>query len=145
MHLGEDLIVLGILLLVAYVLGRLGRLVSLPAIPIYMIVGLLASPHTGWFPLNFDSHYIELIAIFGLILLLFNLGLEFDQDEFFGNFGKLIISGGSYVVERDRNQTAHRTESPGQPRDTHDPGCDRGRGHLHRRLSRHRLRGAERR
>lgn len=98
MHLGEDLIVLGLLLLVAYVLGRLGKLVGLPAIPVYMIVGLLASPHTGWFPLNFDSRYIELIAIFGLILLLFNLGLEFDQDEFFGNFGKLIISGGSYVV-----------------------------------------------
>ncbi len=98
MHLGDDLIVLGLLLLVAYVLGRLGKLVGLPAIPVYMIVGLLASPHTGWFPLNFDSHYIELIAIFGLILLLFNLGLEFDQDEFFGNFGKLIISGGSYIV-----------------------------------------------
>ena len=98
MHLGEDLIVLGILLLVAYVLGRLGKLVGLPAIPIYMIVGLLASPHTGWFPLDFESHYIELIAIFGLILLLLNLGLEFDQDEFFGNFGKLIISGGSYIL-----------------------------------------------
>ena len=98
MHLGEDLIVLGALLLVAYVLGRLGKLVGLPAIPVYMLVGLLASPHTGWFPLNFESNYIELIAIFGLILLLFNLGLEFDQDEFFGNFGKLIISGGSYIV-----------------------------------------------
>lgn len=98
MHLGEDLIILGILLLVAYVLGRLGKLVGLPAIPIYMLVGLLASPHTGWFPLNFESNYIELIAIFGLILLLFNLGLEFDQDEFFGNFGKLVVSGGSYIL-----------------------------------------------
>lgn len=98
MHLGEDLIILGILLLVAYVLGRLGKLVGLPAIPIYMLVGLLASPHTGWFPLSFESNYIELIAIFGLILLLFNLGLEFDQDEFFGNFGKLIVSGGSYIL-----------------------------------------------
>jgi CPA2 family monovalent cation:H+ antiporter-2 len=98
MHLGEDLIILGILLLVAYVLGRLGKLVGLPAIPIYMLVGLLASPHTGWFPLSFESNYIELIAIFGLILLLFNLGLEFDQDEFFGNFGKLVVSGGSYIL-----------------------------------------------
>ena len=98
MHLGEDLIVLGLLLLVAYVLGRLGKLVGLPAIPIYMVVGLLASPHTGWFPLNFKSENIELIAVFGLILLLFNLGLEFDQDEFFGNFGKLVISGGSYIA-----------------------------------------------
>jgi CPA2 family monovalent cation:H+ antiporter-2 len=98
MHLGDDLIILGILLLVAYVLGRLGKLVGLPAIPIYMLVGLLASPHTGWFPLSFESNYIELIAVFGLILLLFNLGLEFDQDEFFGNFGKLIVSGGSYIL-----------------------------------------------
>src|SRR6185312_16225452 len=98
MHLGEDLIILGILLLVAYVLGRLGKLVGLPAIPIYMLVGLLASPHTGWFPLDFESNYVELIAIFGLILLLFNLGLEFDQDEFFGNAGKLLVSGGTYIL-----------------------------------------------
>ncbi|HEY5224382.1 MAG TPA: cation:proton antiporter [Microbacteriaceae bacterium] len=98
MHLGDDLIVLGLLLLVAYVLGRLGRLVSLPAIPIYMLVGLLASKNQGWFPLNFESNYIELIAVFGLILLLFSLGLEFDQDEFFGSAGKLLISGGLYIV-----------------------------------------------
>ncbi|WP_411721202.1 cation:proton antiporter [Mycetocola sp.] len=96
--LGTDLIVLGTLLVVAYILGRLGKVIGLPAIPIYMIVGFLASPNNGWFPLNFESTYIELIAVFGLILLLFNLGLEFDQDEFFGNAGKLLISGGSYLV-----------------------------------------------
>ncbi|GAA3884758.1 cation:proton antiporter [Leifsonia kafniensis] len=98
MHLGEDLLTLGILLVVAYVLGRLGKLIGLPSIPIYMIVGLLASPHSGWFPLNFHSADIELIAVFGLILLLFSLGLEFDQEEFFDNAGKLLISGGSYVL-----------------------------------------------
>ncbi|MET3767618.1 CPA2 family monovalent cation:H+ antiporter-2 [Marisediminicola sp. UYEF4] len=98
MHLGEQLIVLGLLLLIAYVLGRVGKLVGLPAIPIYMIVGLAASPSTGWFPLNFDSGNIEFIAVFGLILLLFNLGLEFDLDEFVGNAGKLLISGGSYIL-----------------------------------------------
>ena len=96
--LGTDLVVLGILLIVAYILGRLGKTIGLPAIPIYMIVGFMASPNNGWFPLNFHSEYIELIAVFGLILLLFNLGLEFDQDEFFGNAGKLLISGGSYLV-----------------------------------------------
>lgn len=98
MHLGDDLVVLGILLVVAYVLGRLGKLVGLPAIPLYMIVGLLASPHSGFFPLNFDASYIQLIAVFGLILLLFSLGLEFDQDEFFGSAGKLLVSGGLYIV-----------------------------------------------
>jgi CPA2 family monovalent cation:H+ antiporter-2 len=95
--LGEELAILGALLLIAYIFGRLGKLVGLPAIPVYMLVGLLASPHTGWFPLSFDSGHIELIAIFGLILLLFNLGLEFDQDEFFGNAGKLLVSGGTYI------------------------------------------------
>ncbi|TFC08205.1 cation:proton antiporter [Cryobacterium mannosilyticum] len=98
MNLGEDLITLGILLVVAYILGRAGKLIGLPSIPIYMIVGLLASPNSGWFPLNFQSADIELIAIFGLILLLFSLGLEFDQEAFFGDAGKLLISGGSYVL-----------------------------------------------
>ncbi len=98
MHLGEELLVLGVLLLLAYVLGRLAKLIGLPTIPIYMVVGLLASPHVGWFPLDFGADKIELIAIFGLILLLFNLGLEFDQDEFFGNVGKLVLSGGSYIL-----------------------------------------------
>ncbi|TFB65786.1 cation:proton antiporter [Cryobacterium sp. Hz9] len=98
MHVGEDLLVLGILLVGAYVLGRLGKLIGLPTIPIYMIVGLLASPNTDFFPLDFESGDIELIAVFGLILLLFSLGLEFDQEEFFGNAKTLIISGGSWVL-----------------------------------------------
>ncbi|MDJ0337695.1 cation:proton antiporter [Cryobacterium sp. PH31-O1] len=98
MHVGEDLLVLGILLVVAYVLGRLGKLIGLPTIPIYMIVGVLASPNSDFFPLDFQSGDIELIAVFGLILLLFSLGLEFDQEEFFGNAKTLIISGGSWIL-----------------------------------------------
>ncbi|PJJ73149.1 CPA2 family monovalent cation:H+ antiporter-2 [Diaminobutyricimonas aerilata] len=98
MHHGEELVVLGALFVIAYVLGRLGKLIGLPSIPIYMIVGFIASPHTGWFPLSFESENVELIALFGLILLLFNLGLEFDQEEFFGNAWRLILSGGGYVL-----------------------------------------------
>ena len=98
MHLGEELLVLGLLFVIAYVLGRLGKLVGLPAIPIYMLVGLLASPYTGWFPLNFDSADVQLVAVFGLILLLFNLGLEFDQDAFFGNVKALLLSGGTRII-----------------------------------------------
>lgn len=98
MHLGEELLTLGVLLVIAYIFGRLGKLIGLPAIPVYMLVGLIASPHFGWFPLSFASEHVELIAVFGLILLLFNLGLEFDQDEFFSNAGKLLISGGSYII-----------------------------------------------
>lgn len=98
MHVGEDLIVLGILFVIAYVLGRLGKFVGLPAIPIYMLVGLIASPNTHFFPLNFDSADVELIAVFGLVILLFSLGLEFDQDEFYGNARALFVSGGTRIA-----------------------------------------------
>ncbi|MEO6944370.1 MAG: cation:proton antiporter [Lacisediminihabitans sp.] len=98
MDVGEELATLGALLLIAYVFGRLGKLIGLPVIPVYMLVGVLASPHVGWFPLNLGTDHIELIAVIGLILLLFNLGLEFDQDEFFGNAGSLLLSGGTRIA-----------------------------------------------
>ena len=96
--MGNELLVLGVLFVIAYVLGRLGKLIGLPAIPIYMLVGLIASPHVDWFPLDFKSADVELIAVVGLIFLLFSLGLEFDQDEFFGNIRSLLVSGGTRIV-----------------------------------------------
>ena len=98
MHLGEELLTLGVLFVIAYILGRVGKLIGLPAIPIYMLVGLVASPNTHFFPLSFESADVELIAVFGLILLLFSLGLEFDQDEFYGNAGSLLVSGGTRLA-----------------------------------------------
>ena len=98
MHIGEELLTLGVLFVISYILGRLGKLIGLPAIPIYMLVGLIASPNTHFFPLSFESADVELIAVFGLILLLFSLGLEFDQDEFYGNAGSLLVSGGTRLA-----------------------------------------------
>lgn len=98
MDTGSQLLILGVLFLIAYALGRVGKLVGIPAIPIYMLVGLLASPHTELFPINFESADVELVAVFGLLFLLFNLGLEFDQDEFVGNARRLLISGGSRIA-----------------------------------------------
>jgi len=97
-HLGEELLVLGVLFVIAYVLGRLGKLIGLPAIPIYMLVGLIASPNSHFFPLSFESADVELVAVFGLILLLFSLGLEFDQEEFYSNVGSLLVSGGTRIL-----------------------------------------------
>ncbi|NYJ31838.1 cation:proton antiporter [Galbitalea soli] len=96
--MGGDLLILGILFVIAYALGRVGKRVGLPTIPIYMLVGLIASPNFHLFPLSFKSADVELVAIFGLLFLLFNLGLEFDQDEFFGNAGALLLSGGTRIV-----------------------------------------------
>lgn len=96
--LGPELLVLGILFVVAYVLGRLGKLVGLPSIPIYMLVGLLASPNMHLIPVKFEPANVQLVAVLGLIFLLFNLGLDFDQDEFFGNARGLLLSGGSRLI-----------------------------------------------
>ncbi len=96
--MGGELLLLGILFVVAYVLGRLGKLIGLPSIPIYMLVGLLASPHVHLVPFGLKAANVELVAIFGLIFLLFNLGLEFDQDEFFGNARALLLSGGTRLL-----------------------------------------------
>ena len=96
--MGRELLVLGVLFVIAYILGRVGKLIGLPAIPIYMLVGLIASPHVDWFPLDFKAADVELVAIVGLIFLLFSLGLEFDQDEFFGNIRSLLLSGGTRIV-----------------------------------------------
>lgn len=98
MHLGDELVVLGLLFVIAYVLGRLGKRVGVPAIPVYMLVGLLASPNFHLFPLNFKAADVELVAVFGLIFLLFSLGLEFDQDEFYGNAKALLLSGGTRIL-----------------------------------------------
>jgi monovalent cation:H+ antiporter-2, CPA2 family len=95
---GSELLVLGVLFVIAYVLGRLGKLIGLPSIPIYMLVGLLASPHMHLIPGGFKAANVDLVAVFGLIFLLFNLGLEFDQDEFFGNARGLLLSGGSRLI-----------------------------------------------
>ena len=65
-----------------------------------MLVGLLASPNTHFFPLDFQSADVELVATFGLIFLLFSLGLEFDQDEFFGNARALLLSGGTRIADQ---------------------------------------------
>ncbi len=96
--MGSELLVLGVLFVVAYVLGRLGKLIGLPSIPIYMLVGLIASPNMHLIPGGFKAANVDLVAIFGLIFLLFNLGLEFDQDEFFGNARGLLISGGTRLI-----------------------------------------------
>jgi CPA2 family monovalent cation:H+ antiporter-2 len=95
---GSELLVLGVLFVIAYILGRLGKLIGLPSIPIYMLVGLAASPNLHLIPGGFKPANVDLVAVFGLIFLLFNLGLEFDQDEFFSNARGLLLSGGTRLI-----------------------------------------------
>jgi len=95
---GHELIVLGAALLVAAVLGRAGRRIGLPTIPIFMAAGLLAGPYVLPVALVEHPEDLELLAVLGLVLLLFHLGLEFDLDDFADNAKGLVAAGSAYIV-----------------------------------------------
>jgi monovalent cation:H+ antiporter-2, CPA2 family len=90
--------VLGLLLVIATFLGRAARRVGLPTVPVYMLVGLAASPAVHLIPIDLPYEEIHLLATMGLVLLLFHLGLEFDTGAFSKNARSLIAAGVVYIV-----------------------------------------------
>ena len=77
------LIELGGILLVLAVLGRIAGRVGLPAIPLYLVAGLLVG-EGGVVELTSARAFIEQGAQIGVILLLLMLGLEYTGDELMG-------------------------------------------------------------
>ncbi len=67
---------LGILLLAAVGLGWLARRIGLPAVVGYLALGLIVSPFTPGFAA--DRHQVGLLADVGVVLLLFEVGIEVD-------------------------------------------------------------------
>src|ERR1051326_6570128 len=69
----------GLVLLAAAGAGLLLRRFGLPAVVGYMLVGLLVSP----FPPGYvaDRHQLQLFADIGVVLLLFEVGIEIDPRE----------------------------------------------------------------
>jgi CPA2 family monovalent cation:H+ antiporter-2 len=67
---------LGLVLFAAALLGALARRLGLPAIVAYLLVGLAVGPFTpGYFV---ERHQLEVLADVGVILLLFEVGIELD-------------------------------------------------------------------
>ena len=66
----------GAVLLVAATSGLVARKVGLPAIVGYLLTGLLVSPFTPGFVA--DSKQIAILADIGVVLLLFEVGIEID-------------------------------------------------------------------
>ena len=66
----------GAVLLVAATSGLMARKVGLPAIVGYLLTGLLVSPFTPGFVA--DSQQIAILADIGVVLLLFEVGIEID-------------------------------------------------------------------
>ena len=96
--MGSSLVALGAALVVTGVLGRVGRRVGLPTIPLFMLAGVVLGPHTPGLHLVHDPRELELVATIGLVLLLFYLGTEFSVDELLGGGRRLLFASALFLV-----------------------------------------------
>ncbi|MBD7957368.1 cation:proton antiporter [Microbacterium sp. Sa4CUA7] len=96
--MGETIMILGLLLVIATFVGRAARLIGLPSVPVYMLVGLAASPSVEIIPVDLPYDDIAVLATIGLVLLLFHLGLEFDTAAFAKDAKTLIVAGIGYIA-----------------------------------------------
>jgi monovalent cation:H+ antiporter-2, CPA2 family len=79
---------IGIVLLAAASAGLLLRRFGLPAVVGYLIVGLLVSPFTPGYVA--DRHQLQVLADIGVILLLFEVGIEIDPRDLRRDRGHLL-------------------------------------------------------
>jgi len=96
--MARDLMVLGAAFLLAGLLARAGRRVGLPTIPLFILAGMVVGPNTPGVVLFEDPHELELLAAFGLIFLLFHLGIELSLDDLVGGGRTLLASAGAYLL-----------------------------------------------
>src|SRR5437667_4716213 len=79
---------LGVLLLLAALAGWLARRVRLPAIVGYLAIGLLVSPFTPGYVADHDK--LQLLADVGVVLLLFEVGIEVDVERLRQEHGQIL-------------------------------------------------------
>jgi CPA2 family monovalent cation:H+ antiporter-2 len=79
---------LGVLLLLAALAGWVARRLRLPAIVGYLAVGVLVSPFTPGYVADHDQ--LQLLADFGVVLLLFEVGIEVDVARLRREHGQLL-------------------------------------------------------
>lgn len=96
--MANELIALGGAFLGAGLLGRAGKRVGLPTIPLFIAAGILAGPHTPGLVLFGDPADLELFAAVGLVLLLFHLGLEFSLGDLIRGGRPLLAAGALYIA-----------------------------------------------
>ena len=94
----NELAVLGAALLLAGLFARVGRRLGLPTIPFFIVAGIVFGPQTPGIVVLEDPEEIHLLAMLGLVLLLFHLGIEFSINELLGGGRRLLWAGGSYIA-----------------------------------------------
>src|SRR3954447_20489518 len=96
--MAHELVVLGAAFLLAALLARLGARFGLPTIPLFMAAGIATGPYTPGLVLFHHPEDLELLAAFGLIFLLFYLGVEFSVEDLTAGGRRLLISAGIYLA-----------------------------------------------
>jgi CPA2 family monovalent cation:H+ antiporter-2 len=79
---------LGLVLLLAALAGWAARRFGLPAVVGYLAVGLIVSPFTPGYVA--DRHQLEVLADIGVVLLLFEVGIEIDPLRLRRERGRLL-------------------------------------------------------
>ena len=99
MHTGSDLLAieLGAVVLGLAIVARLARRAGLPALPLYLLVGL-ALGEGGLVELPASEDFIEVGAEIGVILMLLMLGLEFSPHELIVNVRRSTLAGVTDLV-----------------------------------------------
>ncbi len=94
MDTGGDLLVieLGALVLALAVVARLARRIGLPALPLYLLAGLVLG-EGSLFEIDASEDFIEVGAEIGVILMLLMLGLEFSTHELITNVRRSTLAG----------------------------------------------------
>lgn len=83
---------IGIAILAATVVAYIGHAIKQPLLLCYLIAGIIIGPKIG-FGFIKDAYDIETISHFGLILLLFLIGLEIDIHKLKASGKSLVVSG----------------------------------------------------
>jgi CPA2 family monovalent cation:H+ antiporter-2 len=86
----------GVVLMAAATSGLVARRVGLPAIVGYLLVGLLVSPFTPGFVA--DKNQLALLADIGVVLLLFEVGIEIDLKRIRRDHNALVWAAPSQLL-----------------------------------------------
>jgi CPA2 family monovalent cation:H+ antiporter-2 len=95
-HTAGPILEIGVVLLAAVACGWLARRVGLPAVVGYLALGLVVSPFTPGYVA--DREQLQLLADLGVVLLLFEVGIEIDLFRIRSEQRGLIVAAPLQVV-----------------------------------------------
>ncbi len=87
---------IGLLLLLAVAAGWLARRIGLPAVLGYLVVGLIVSPFTPGYVA--DRRQLQILADVGVVLLLFEVGIEIDPIRLIRNRTAVLWAAPAQVL-----------------------------------------------